>query len=88
MATERKPKPILVYSEKRGLKTLKPEADVHAYLDRNNAIFIRGKVPSMDTLEDWISNGVCRAVDGCGGIEPDGYCEHGHPSWILALGYI
>jgi hypothetical protein len=77
-----------VYSKARGLKTLKPEADVQAYLLKHDAVIVKGKVPGIQTLEKWVSNGVCRAVDGCGGIEPDGHCEHGHPSWLLALGYI
>lgn len=47
-----------------------------------------GKQPSMATLERWVSNGVAKATDGCGGIEPDGECEHGHQSWIRRLGYI
>lgn len=31
--------------------------------------------------------GVCRAADGCR-VEPDGECEHGWPSKLLALGLI
>ena len=44
--------------------------------------------PSIPTMEKWVSNGVARAVDGCRGVEPDGTCEHGSPSWIMALGWI
>lgn len=29
-----------------------------------------------------------RAIDGCDGIDPDGCCEHGKPSWALYLGFI
>jgi hypothetical protein len=29
----------------------------------------------------------CEATDGCW-VEPDGYCEHGCPSWLLKLGLI
>ena len=31
--------------------------------------------------------GLAEATDGCV-IEPDGVCEHGHPSWLLELGLI
>jgi len=40
--------------------------------------------PDMDTLEAWVSDSVCEATDGCT-VEPDGYCEHGHASWLLRL---
>ena len=40
------------------------------------------------TDEEWERKGSHKAIDGCRGIEPDGHCEHGHPSWLLALGYI
>ena len=32
-------------------------------------------------------DGGCEATDGCW-VEPDGSCEHGKPSWLLALGLI
>ena len=47
-----------------------------------------GKAPSIATMERWVSDGVARATDGCGGIETDGRCEHNHQSWIMRLGYI
>lgn len=43
--------------------------------------------PDDDQLEDWLYDSVCEATDGCT-IEPDGICEHGHPSWFLQLGLI
>jgi len=43
--------------------------------------------PDMETLEHWTFDGVAEATDGCS-IEPDGICEHGHPSWLLALDYV
>lgn len=44
--------------------------------------------PDFDTLEDWMwEDGGCEATDGCW-IEPDGVCHHGHPSWLLRLGFI
>ena len=42
----------------------------------------------METLQDWaIFDGDCEATDGCRS-DPDGYCEHGYPSWLLYLGLI
>jgi hypothetical protein len=43
--------------------------------------------PTMEELEEWVSDGVAEATDGCR-IEPDGVCEHGHPSWLIRLGLI
>ena len=43
--------------------------------------------PDLETLRAWESEGGCEATDGCW-VEPDGTCPHGHPSWLLKLGYI
>lgn len=43
--------------------------------------------PDLETLEEWDFDGGCEATDGCW-VEPDGVCQHGHPSWLLRLGYI
>ena len=43
--------------------------------------------PDLDDLEGWESEGGCEATDGCW-VEPDGTCEHGHPSWLLRMGLI
>lgn len=43
--------------------------------------------PDLETLMQWESEGMCEATDGCV-VEPDGRCEHGHPSWLLELGLI
>lgn len=48
----------------------------------------RRRRPSLATLERWASEGLCPAVDGCPDVELDGRCEHGRPSWVLALGFI
>jgi hypothetical protein len=45
------------------------------------------EVPDRERLQEWESEGGGEALDGCW-VEPDGYCEHGHPSWLLALGLI
>jgi hypothetical protein len=43
--------------------------------------------PSLDDLMDQESDGVVETTDGCE-VEPDGMCEHGHPSWLMRLGLI
>jgi len=43
--------------------------------------------PDMETLQEWMNEGVCEATDGCV-VETDGICSHGHPSWLLKLGWI
>lgn len=44
--------------------------------------------PSIDDLEEWMfEQGGCCATDGCW-VEADGICPHGHPSWLLKLGFI
>ncbi len=43
--------------------------------------------PGLDQLGEWVADGVCEATDGCT-VEPDGFCEHGYPSWLLYLGLI
>ncbi len=43
--------------------------------------------PDDDTLMDWLMDDVVDATDGCQ-VEPDGMCEHGHPSWLIRLGLI
>ena len=43
--------------------------------------------PDFADLQDWDFDGGCEATDGCW-VEPDGVCEHGHPSWLLWLGLI
>lgn len=45
------------------------------------------KRPSQRQLEEWEELGGCEATDGCW-VEPDGYCQHGKPSWLVALGVI
>jgi hypothetical protein len=44
--------------------------------------------PDREDLQDMLSGeGDTDATDGCY-VEPDGVCEHGHPSWPLYLGLI
>lgn len=43
--------------------------------------------PSIRTMSKWMADGVVKATDGCR-VEPDGHCQHGKPSWLLALRFI
>ena len=45
-------------------------------------------VPTVHEINTMWLDGVCMATDGCENIEPDGFCCHGHPSWLLHLGYL
>lgn len=40
-----------------------------------------------ETLMAWHQEGGCEATDGCW-VEPDGTCQHGHPSWLRKLGLL
>lgn len=42
----------------------------------------RGQIPAFEEIEAMANEGVTTAVDGCEGIEPDGHCFHGSPSWV------
>ena len=43
--------------------------------------------PSIEEMRAWMDDGVAEATDGCE-VEPDGTCEHGHPSWLVRLSVI
>jgi len=43
--------------------------------------------PNACDLERWAFDSVVEATDGCL-VEPDGICEHGHPSWLLHLALV
>ena len=53
----------------------------------NSTVEKISKPPSEAKMERWHGDGYCLTTDGCK-TEPDGHCEHGKPSWMLALGYI
>ena len=49
----------------------------------------RRQQPAWATLMDWLgADGGCEATDGCWVEERDGVCEHGHSSWLVALGLL
>ncbi len=43
--------------------------------------------PEIEEMQEWVEEGFAEATDGCE-VEPDGTCEHGHPSWLTVLGLI
>jgi hypothetical protein len=43
--------------------------------------------PDTEDLAVMVAEGECETTDGCI-VEPDGVCEHGHPSWLLYYGLI
>jgi hypothetical protein len=44
--------------------------------------------PPLEELQRQVEeDGGCEATDGCW-VEPDGYCEHDKPSWLLVLGLV
>jgi len=45
------------------------------------------ETPSFETIEFWVYDSVCEALDGTT-VEPDGTTCEGCPSWLLALGII
>ena len=48
----------------------------------------RMRRPFLEELQRQVEeDGGCEATDGCF-VEPDGTCDHGQPSWLLALGLI
>ena len=76
---------ITVYSKGK-IRTLKAGITLDKYKEYDSQA-IKVNKPSMATLESWSSECGCKAIDGCW-VEPDGTCEHGYPSWLLALNYI
>ena len=44
-------------------------------------------MPNDIELMEYVFDGIALATDGCT-VEPDGYCPHGYPSWLLQLGII
>jgi hypothetical protein len=43
--------------------------------------------PTLDEIVIWIREGYSKATDGCI-TEPDGYCIHECPSWLIELDLI
>ena len=69
------------------VRRLKPEVKLEDYLIKHPGAYAVDPFPDMDQLSEWVSDCRAEALDGCV-VEPDGTCEHGKPSWLMALGYI
>ena len=69
------------------IRVLKPEVKLSDYLIKHPEAYAVDPPPDMDQLSQWVSDCRAEALDGCL-VEPDGTCEHGKPSWLIALGYI
>ena len=63
------------------------ELKANGYFDKHPSAVVCNKPPTMQTLNKYAYNGIAKAIDGCK-VDPDGHCQHGKPSWLLALGYI
>jgi hypothetical protein len=85
-------KKLYIYRNEK-LVTIKPGVTeeslrLDGYFNRHpDAIVCKGCKPSVEKAEQWMENGIAKAVDGCE-VEPDGKCEHGAPSWLLVCGCI
>ena len=69
------------------VRKIKADMTWDQYAEAHPDAFKTCKPPSEATLERWDMDGYCKALDGCR-VEPDGECEHGRPSWLVALNYI
>ena len=49
--------------------------------------FSKFKTPSLNSLEKWSNDGVCKSMLGHI-VEPDGFDSDGSPSWLLVAGLI
>ena len=54
-------------------------------LSTRHGILYFKKMPSMAKIENWVEDSVCLTPLG-NRVEPDGYDQHGCPSWLLILG--
>ena len=66
---------------------IKPEVDLDQMRRKYPDLTIRecDAPPTTEELEEMLD--VALATDGCR-VEPDGYCPHGCPSWMIVLGLI
>ncbi len=89
-------KQIVVYKypvidKKAGrMVTLKEGVNFDEYLSRiskKGYSAVKTTKPSLKTMEKWMDEGVIPAIDGCR-VEPDGWCPHGFPSKMIAMGII
>ena len=72
-----------IYTKRHGIRRLKPEVDFADFQRRFPDAIKIDYLPGPDEMEDF----EFEAIDGCH-VDPDGCCEHGCPSWLLAFGLI
>jgi len=77
---------MIVYSKAKGLRKLKEGVTLEKYQERFPDA-IECFPPSMEELEDMNFDGIVETPCGCQ-VEPDGYCSHGRPSWLIVFGII
>lgn len=47
------------------------------------------KTPSLEALQSFLfSDDRIECLDECEMFEPDGICEHGSPTWLVAVGLV
>jgi len=44
--------------------------------------------PDIEDLKEWMFDSFCETPVCACAVEPDGYCHHGRPSWLIVLGLI
>lgn len=44
--------------------------------------------PNFVALAGQLIDACAEATDGCFPLEPDGVCEHGHPTWLRRRGVV
>jgi len=81
-------KSIYVYSKERGYRKLKPGVTLEQYQQKSAPTAIQvEKAPTTNTIGRWYREGYAKTPCGCK-VEPDGYCVHGRPSWMIILGWV
>jgi len=77
-----------IYAKKVGICTLKEGVTLEYIRKRYPDAIQIDHIPTEEDLKEWHNEGGgCEAIDGCW-VDPDGQCEHGYDSWLVALGWI
>lgn len=69
------------------VRKLKPGVSVMDYVAQHPDAVPSCKPPTLEKLERWERDGYGRTPCGCK-VEPDGYCQHNVPSWLIIMGFI
>ena len=79
-----------IYSKRSGVRKLKEEYTFQSWFEKSKDKFpdaIECDPPTEEQMQDWLHDSICETPCGCS-VEPDGYCRHGRPSWLIILGLI